>query len=146
MEILIKRRSRNREVLDGELYINGKKLCDTAENAQISIPPGTYRVSTYYCKQLARTVPMISSIKNCRNCNPKEDWNASSVLPKKCAMIRFGNGIYGCYDGSILIGKRIVSGCMKHSEQMFEELMTHIKSSQRRCRDIELTVEDFFNL
>lgn len=146
MEILIKRISRNGVILDGALYVNGNKLCDTAENAQVSIPAGTYRVTTHYCKQLARTIPMISNIRNCGNCTPIEDWNASSVLPKKCAMLRFGNGMYGCYDGSILIGERIVSGCMKHSEQMFEILMAQIKRAQREFRDIELVVEDFFNL
>lgn len=42
------------ETLDGHLYIDGQKICDTAENANGALPEGEYEVTLLKCKQYKR--------------------------------------------------------------------------------------------
>ena len=45
MEILIKRQHFSPWGVDGECYINGKKVCDTVEHPNMFRPPGEYRIT-----------------------------------------------------------------------------------------------------
>ena len=60
--------------IDGTLYIDGSRICDTAENAQFHIPVGTYAIEATKCQVQKRNIPVISltstpsSLTLCRNC------------------------------------------------------------------------------
>lgn len=60
--------------IDGTLYIDGSRICDTAENAQFHIPVGTYAIEATKCQVQKRNIPVISltshpsSLPLCRNC------------------------------------------------------------------------------
>lgn len=60
--------------IDGTLYIDGSRICDTAENAQFHIPVGTYAIEATKCQVQKRNIPVISLTSNpsfltlCRNC------------------------------------------------------------------------------
>ncbi len=60
MKITIKRIRVRPETIDGHLYIDGIKICDTAENAKGALPEGEYRVTIAYCKQYKRKVLCLS--------------------------------------------------------------------------------------
>lgn len=49
------------EVIDGHLFIDGIKICDTAENATGALPEGEYLVTIAYCKQYKRKMLVLSS-------------------------------------------------------------------------------------
>ena len=55
--------------IDGTLYIDGSRICDTAENAQFHIPVGTYAIEATKCQVQKRNIPVINPHANvCRNC------------------------------------------------------------------------------
>ena len=60
--------------IDGTLYIDGSRICDTTENAQFHIPVGTYAIEATKCQVQKRNIPVISltstpsSLTLCRNC------------------------------------------------------------------------------
>lgn len=55
--------------IDGTLYIDGSRICDTAENAQFHIPVGTYAIEATKCQVQKRNIPVINLHANvCRNC------------------------------------------------------------------------------
>lgn len=55
--------------IDGTLYIDGDRICDTAENAKNHIPCGTFIVEATKCQVLKRNIPVINIHKDiCRNC------------------------------------------------------------------------------
>ena len=45
MEIIIKRKHFSPWGVDGECYINGKKVCDTVEHPNMFRPPGEYQLT-----------------------------------------------------------------------------------------------------
>ena len=59
MNIIVKRNRINRESIDGEIFIDGSKICDCAENAIHSLLRGTYQVKVQKCKFRARKMPII---------------------------------------------------------------------------------------
>lgn len=59
MLITIKRIRKSPETIDGQLYIDGMRICDTAENAKSAIKAGTYPVIIHKCHQHARKMPVI---------------------------------------------------------------------------------------
>lgn len=55
--------------IDGTLYIDGDRICDTAENAQHHIPIGTFTVEATKCQVRKRNIPVINLHKDiCRDC------------------------------------------------------------------------------
>ena len=50
--------------IDGTLYIDGSRICDTAENAQFHIPVGTYAIEATKCQVQKRNIPVISLTSN----------------------------------------------------------------------------------
>ena len=55
--------------IDGTLYIDGSRICDTTENAQFHIPVGTYAIEATKCQVQKRNIPVINlHAVVCRNC------------------------------------------------------------------------------
>lgn len=48
------------EVIDGHLFIDGIKICDTAENANGALPEGDYQIHIHHCKQYKHKVLILS--------------------------------------------------------------------------------------
>ena len=64
MHILITRHRYKPATIDGQLSIDGIRICDCAENAHTALPPGTYPISIVHCRQYARKMPLITPISN----------------------------------------------------------------------------------
>ena len=131
MKIEIKRYRIRETSCDGTLSINGRKLCDTAENTQFMPPAGTYNVVLRGNKKQRRIVPyLLASNKEYKR--KKGDLRA----PFLCV----GNGIYHRYDGRIIVGTHIVPGCVKRSYQSFIRLYDRINNTLRRGNDVIIKI------
>ena len=63
MHILITRYRYKPATIDGQLSIDGIRICDCAENAHTALPPGTYPIAIVPCRQYARKMPVIAQLK-----------------------------------------------------------------------------------
>ena len=130
MHILITRHRYKRATIDGQLSIDGIRICDCAENAHTALPPGTYSITIVHCRQYARKMPLITPISN-----------QSSVINNRiCPMLKPGNGVYHREDGSIIVGEYLVPGCLKHSRFTFDNLYDRIRKNLQRGKEVTLTI------
>ena len=130
MHILITRHRYKPATIDGQLSIDGIRICDCAENAHTALPPGTYSITIVHCRQYARKMPLITPISN-----------QSSVINNRiCPMLKPGNGVYNRTDGAIIVGEFLVPGCLKHSRFTFDNLYDRIRKNLQRGKEVTLTI------
>ena len=130
MHILITRHRYKPATIDGQLSIDGIRICDCAENAHTALPPGTYSIAIVHCRQYARKMPLITPISN----------QSSVINNRVCPMLKPGNGVYHREDGSILVGEYLVPGCLKHSRFTFDNLYDRIRKNLQRGKEVTLTI------
>ena len=130
MHILITRHRYKPATIDGQLSIDGIRICDCAENAHTALPPGTYSITIVPCRQYARKMPLITPISN----------QSSVINNRVCPMLLPGNGVYNRKDGSILVGEYLVPGCLKHSRFTFDNLYDRIRKNLQRGKEVTLTI------
>ena len=130
MHILITRYRYKPATIDGQLSIDGIRICDCAENAHTALPPGTYSITIVHCRQYARKMPLITPISN----------QSSVINNRVCPMLCPGNGVYNRKDGSILVGEYLVPGCLKHSRFTFDNLYDRIRKNLQRGNEVTLTI------
>ena len=130
MHILITRYRYKPATIDGQLSIDGIRICDCAENAHTALPPGTYSIAIVHCRQYARKMPLIRPISN----------QSSVINNRVCPMLKPGNGVYHREDGSILVGEYLVPGCLKHSRSNFDNLYDRIRKNLQRGKEVTLTI------
>ena len=130
MHILITRHHRTQETIDGQLSIDGIRICDCAENAHTALPPGTYSITIVHCRQYARKMPLITPISN----------QSSVINNRVCPMLKPGNGVYNRTDGAIIVGEYLVPGCLKHSRFTFDNLYDRIRKNLQRGKEVTLTI------
>ena len=130
MHILITRHRYKPATIDGQLSIDGIRICDCAENAHTALPPGTYSITIVHCRQYARKMPLITPISN----------QSSVINNRVCPMLKPGNGVYNRKDGSILVGEYLVPGCLKHSRFTFDNLYDRIRKNLQRGKEVTLTI------
>lgn len=198
LQINLSRYSIQGETAEGQLYIEGCKICDTLEHAEASLPSGKYLVTLAHCKHFKRKMPLISPIdrgkrglRDCSHCSAltqeKEgligtdgisgtneagrttgtgetneavetadaggligtDGSQSkrfilnnSCLPRFCPMIRPGNGVHHMQDGRLLVGERLVTGCITHPRAYFDQLVNRIKEQSRMKQSVVLYIRN----
>ena len=130
MHILITRHRYKPATIDGQLSIDGIRICDCAENAHTALPPGIYSITIVHCRQYARKMPLITPISN----------QTSVINNRICPMLKPGNGVYHREDGSILVGEYLVPGCLKHSRFTFDNLYDRIRKNLQRGKEVTLTI------
>ena len=130
MHILITRHRYKPATIDGQLSIDGIRICDCAENAHTALPPGTYSITIVHCRQYARKMPLITPISN----------QSSVINNRVCPMLKPGNGVYHRKDGSIIVGEYLVPGCLKHSRFNFDNLYDRIRKNLQRGKEVTLTI------
>lgn len=144
LNVTITRYRKLSESIDGRLTIDGEPVCDTAENFWSLLPVGQYTIEICKCKQYARKMPLVISKcgRDCFNCPKKEFVNHNTKMPKRCAMLKPGNGIHNRKDGSIIVGEFLVPGCLIHPKQAFDTLYQRLRKSAERGHEIRLTIEE----
>jgi hypothetical protein len=152
MELTIKRTETRADALSGTLYIKDQYICDTEENIHTALPAGKYRIVRHHCKQYHRFMPLIASYHpesqeprtDCDHCQQleEEEISLNTVLPCHCPMLKPGNGVHHRKDGSIILGIRIVTGCLTHPLQAFTPLAERIRKAIKREQVIRLVIQD----
>ena len=165
MNIIIKRIRVRPETIDGHLYIDGTKICDTAENTTKALPEGEYLVSIIYCKQYKHkmlclegttakrsvTGDEVSGLRTesesclegstkCEACEQLKWVFYDTTLPVYCPMLKIGNGVYNRPDGSIIVGTHIVPGCLLRSKDAYDPLYQRIRKSIERGNQVILRI------
>ncbi len=124
MKIEIIRTTRRKQSVDGEMVIDGIKVCHTVENAVWCLPTGRYRVEIVYIRSLARKMPCLFS--------------GDDNQPK--ALVMMGNGVFNLRCANILVGEQLVPGCVKKSAATFNVLYERLRKSLARGHTIDMTI------
>ena len=124
MKIEIIRTTRRKHSVDGEMMIDGIKLCHTVENAVWCLPPGRYRVEIVYIRSMARKMPCLFSFDDNQ--------------PK--ALVMTGNGVFSLRCANILVGEQLVPGCVKKSAATFNVLYERLRKSLARGHTLDMTI------
>lgn len=148
INIELRRIGHRTDTIDGEIRIDGQKVCDCAENAHHCLPAGTYRIAVIKCRQHARKMPVVVSpnahcsllTAHCSSCHREPYIGINTSLPGRCVQLCPGNGVYNRTDGAIILGERVAPGCLRHSRAAFASLYDRIRKSAERGHDITLTI------
>ena len=122
MQIHLHRHYIGETACDGTITIEGDHICDTAENSQYRPRVGTYRILLRFSKIYRRKMPFLVESSN--------------------TFLAFGNGIYGSSDGRILLGSKIIHGCVCNSRKAFMPLYNRINAALRRHHEVTLTITE----
>lgn len=141
MNIELRRIRFNPDTIDGQIRIDGKKVCDCAENARHCLPQGTYPIIVTRCKLYAKKIPKILAAEDsCESCQKLSFVSSNTNLPCYCPQLCPGNGAGNRTDGAILVGKHLVPGCLIHPRRAFDTLYDRIRKSASRGNVITLTI------
>lgn len=143
------------DTVDGHLYIDGQKVCDTAENALYCLPQGTYPLEIRKCHFRGRKMPCIvipiHDEPACSICSKSEGVGINSSPHREgsgdalyCPQLCPGNGVYSRTDGSILLGTYVAPGCLIHPREAFATLYDRLRKSAKRGHKITLTIVNEF--
>ncbi len=142
MNIELHRIRHKKKTIDGELYIDDTKICDTAENACHCLPEGRYQVSIIKCHQHSRKMPliMVGRPPACERCKKLDTVGNNTNMPCYCPQLCPGNGVYNRTDGAILLGNYIAPGCLIRPKEAFDSLYDRIRQSAGRGHNITLVI------
>ena len=140
MDIQLKRIRHRPETIDGQIWIDGQKVCDCAENAHHCLPEGEYQIAVCKCSKHARKMPIVLPQPDCSNCSKLSFVGNNTSMPCKCVQLCPGNGVYNRTDGAILVGKYICPGCLSHPKTAFDNLYDRIRKSAERGHEIQLII------
>ena len=140
MNIELRRYRIKTDTIDGQIFIDGAKVCDCAENAHHCLPPGEYQIIVHKCRHHARKMPVILPMSDCSACPKLPYVGNNTSMPCKCIQICPGNGVYNRTDGAILVGKYIAPGCLSHPKSAFDNLYDRIRKNAERGNEITLTI------
>ena len=79
---------------------------------------------------------------SCEGCEQLELVSNNTSMPKQCPMLKPGNGVYHRADGSIILGTRIVPGCLSHPLQAFMPLAERIRKALSRGTVVTLKITE----
>ncbi len=68
----------------------------------------------------------------------------NTTMPIYCPMLKPGNGVHKRLDGSIILGTRIIPGCLKHPKQAFDSVYGRIRKSIQRGNQVLVTIKNEF--
>lgn len=140
MQIKLCRKSIFGDVISGELLIDGKRVCDTAENANGALPAGTYAVRLLHCRQYGRKMICLHPHPPCGKCRQLRFCGNNTILPCYCPMLKPGNGVCKRLDGSIVVGQQGAPGCILHPRKTFDALFQRLRKHTARGNEVTLSI------
>ena len=142
MNIVITRTRTKGEYTEGQLSIEGVRICSTLENANAQVPAGVYPIRLVKCKQYARKMPCLNPSPPCDLCLKLKFVCMNSTLPCYCPIIKPGNGVHDRLDGSIVVGQYNCLNSLIHPRTTFDPLYERIRKSISRGNQVILTIKD----
>lgn len=140
MNIELRRYRFKPDTIDGQIWIDGMKVCDCAENAHHSLEPGTYQIEVAKCNKHARKMPIILPKPDCETCPRLPYVGNNTSMPCKCVQLCPGNGVYNRTDGSIIVGKYLAPGCLSHPLEAFHSLYERIRKNIERGNPVYIII------
>ena len=141
MKIVLSRIRTKGEFTEGQLSIDGVRICSTLENSNAQVPSGEYVITLLKCKQYARKMPCLNAQAPCDLCPKLKFVCMNSTLPCYCPMLKPGNGVHNRLDGSILVGQYHCLNCLIHPKSIFDALYERIRKTISRGNQVILCVQ-----
>lgn len=142
MNIELRRFRFKPETIDGQIWIDGCKVCSSAENNKFALAPGTYPITLVKCHQHARKMPIVQvhGCSLCQECKKLPFVCNNTAMPMICPMIKPGNGVYHRTDGSIIVGRYLAPGCLSHPKSAFDMLYERIRKNLERGNEVTISI------
>ena len=121
MEIIIVRQEHKSWGIDGHLYINRKRICDTVEHPKSHLPAGEYIISS-----LGASGSSFS-----------EAAHSELTIPFPS---RHGDGALSLKHGEIIVGKHLLPGVVTQSQPTYDRLYERLKKAFQRGTPVRLTI------
>lgn len=115
MEIVIVRQEHKPWGIDGHLYINRQRVCDTVEHPTCHLPGGEYMV--------------VSS---------KDELSTPYTLHH--TLFTHGDGALGCKNREIIVGKQLLPGVVTDSQATYNRLYERLKKAFQRGTPVRLKI------
>ena len=122
MEIVIVRQEAKSWGIDGHLYINRKRVCDTVEHPTCHLPGGEY---------------IIPSLGAEGSSFSKAAHSERHAVPLP---FRHGDGALTAFHGEIIVGKQLLSGVVTESQPTYDRLYERLKKAFQRGTPVHLTI------
>ena len=143
MQIHIHRTLTKGELTEGHLVIDNRTVCDTLENSQACLKTGrSYPLCLVKCHQFGRKMICVGKKQACEACVKQQEVSYNTRLPKRCTMLKPGNGIHGHREGHILVGTRAGHGLLVHPKSAFDSLYGRIRKSLERGHSVSLEIKE----
>ena len=121
MEIVIVRQEHKCWGIDGHLYINRKRICETVEHPKRHLPAGEYVISS-----LGASGSSFS-----------EAAHSESAIPFP---FRHGDGALSLKHGEIIVGRQLLPGVVTASQATYDRLYERLKKAFQRGTPVRLTI------
>ena len=122
MEIVIVRQDHKSWGIDGHLYINRTRICDSVEHPKRYLPAGEYIISSLGAEG--------SSLSE----------TAHSERLGFPFPFRHGDGALSLKHGEIIVGKHLLPGVVTASQPTYDRLYERLKKAFQRGTPIRLTI------
>ncbi len=122
MEIVIVRQDHKSWGIDGHLYINRTRICDSVEHPKRHLPAGEYIISSLGAEG--------SSLSE--TAHSERLW-----LPFP---FRHGDGALSLKHGEIIVGKHLLPGVVTVSQPTYDRLYERLKKAFQRGTPVRLTI------
>ena len=124
MDIQIVRTNYTQWGVEGHLYINRKRICDTVEHPRHHLPEGDYIITSLS----AGSVSPFSAAAH-----------SKGNLPSP---FRHGDGALASIHGEIIVGKQLLPGVVTASQVTYDRLYERLKKAFQRGNTIRLKIID----
>ena len=124
MEIQLVRIAHKPWGIDGHLYINRRRICDTVEHPTRHLPAGEY---------------ILSSLSEASSLGAAGSSLSEAPIPIPFPF-RHGDGALGSKKGEIIVGKQLMSGLVTQSQQTYDRLYERLKKAWQRGNSVRLQI------
>lgn len=115
MDIQLVRTNYTQWGVEGHLYINRKRICDTVEHPTQHLPEGDYQITN----------------------DKSQMTNEECFLPSP---FRHGDGALASIHGEIIVGKQLLPGFVTQSQSTYNHLYERFKKAFQRGTPIHLRI------
>ena len=121
MDIQLVRTNYTQWGVEGHLYINRKRICDTVEHPTRHLPGGDYIISS------------LGAVGSSLSAAAHSEGNLPSPF-------RHGDGALASLHGEIIVGKQLLPGVVTQSQATYDHLYERFKKAFQRGNTIRLRI------
>ena len=145
MEIQIVRLNHKPWGIDGHLYINRRRICDTVEHPTRHLPAGEYILSSLGAEgsSLSEASSLGAAGSSLSEASPFSPFSPLSEAPIPIPIpfpFRHGDGALASTKGEIIVGKQLMSGLVTQSQQTYDRLYERLKKAWQRGGTVRLLI------